>query len=1107
MGQLSRTILIVDDSPEDRELYRRYLLRDRDYSYTILEAGLGRIGLELWQQHQPDAILLDYRLPDLDGLEFLVELQSLTQQPYLPVIVVTGQGNEAIAVQAMKSGAQDYLVKEHITTAGLHLAVNGAIATVQLHTQLQQSHERERLISQITRKINQTLDLEEILQTTVTEVQQFLHTDRVLFFRLQPDGNGTVVAESVGSQWRSLLSSTMYDPCLAENDLRFSRSPSITYDPTLAEDYVKRYRQGQVTAIADVHDGSIDPCHVELLTEFQVKANLVVPILHGDRFWGLLIAHHCAAPRSWQPLEIDLLKELATGVSIALRQAELYQQAQDELVERQRVEVELRDSTEQLNLALQASRMGRWNWNIQTGKILWSENLEALFGLQPGEFDGSYEMFVDRLHPDDRDRVLANVNHAIATGEDYDIEFRVVYPNGTIRWTLTQGKVFYDQNGQPMRMAGMDLDITERKLIAEVLRESEERFRQLAENIDAVFWIKEMPEDRVCYVSPAFERLWGLNPQELYDDRQVWIDYIHPDDREWIARAFQEKAAAGQFDEEYRLVLADGSIRWVHDRCFPLRDDAGEIYRFAGIAEDITDRKQAQEALRQSEEFKNRMLDSSPDCIKVLNLDGQLLYINTGGLCLLEIDDIAPYLNTEWLCFWDGDHRQQAEQAFAAATAGEVYLFRGYCPTAKGTPKWWEAIVSPILDASGLVERVLVISRDITDRKQAETERDRLFEQEQAARAEAERANRIKDDFLTVLSHELRSPLNPILGWAKLLQTRNFDPAKTAQALATIERNAKLQVKLIDDLLDIAKVLRGKLSIDTAPVNLIFIIESAIDTVRAAAVAKSILIHPVLPKIGLVSGDAARLQQVIWNLLSNAIKFTPNHGRVDIRLEQIDNQAQITVSDAGKGINPDFLPYIFESFRQEDASTTRKYGGLGLGLTIVRQLVEAHGGTIVADSPGKGLGATFTVQLPLLNIEPENNQTGDLPPEIFDLTGIRVLAVDDELDTRELLTALLTQYGAEVLTVASVAEVLTSLKSFQPDVLVSDIGMPEVDGYTLIQQIRALPPEQGGQLPAIAVTAYATEDDRQRAIASGYQQHLIKPLEPELLAEAIVALT
>lgn len=204
MGQLSRTILIVDDSPEDRELYRRYLLRDRDYSYTILEAGLGRIGLELWQQHQPDALLLDYRLPDIDGLEFLVKLQSFTQQPYLPVIVVTGQGNEAIAVQAMKSGAQDYLVKEHITPAGLHLAVNGAIATVQLHTQLQPSHERERLISQITQKIHQTLDLQEIMETTVTEVQQFLHTDRVLFFQLQPDGNGTVVAESVGSEWRSL---------------------------------------------------------------------------------------------------------------------------------------------------------------------------------------------------------------------------------------------------------------------------------------------------------------------------------------------------------------------------------------------------------------------------------------------------------------------------------------------------------------------------------------------------------------------------------------------------------------------------------------------------------------------------------------------------------------------------------------------------------------------------------------------------------------------------------------------------------------------------------------------------------------------------------------
>jgi nitrogen-specific signal transduction histidine kinase/CheY-like chemotaxis protein len=362
-----------------------------------------------------------------------------------------------------------------------------------------------------------------------------------------------------------------------------------------------------------------------------------------------------------------------------------------------------------------------------------------------------------------------------------------------------------------------------------------------------------------------------------------------------------------------------------------------------------------------------------------------------------------------------------------------------------------------------------------------EVERDRLLQLERTARETAERANRIKDEFLAILSHELRSPLNPILGWAKLLQTRKFDEIKTAEALATIERNAKLQTQLIDDLLDVAKILRGKLSMDTTPVNLAFVIESAIDTVRTAAVSKSILLHPVLPNIGQVSGDSARLQQIVWNLLSNAIKFTPKEGRVEIRLQRVQDQAYIIVSDTGIGINPDFLPHIFESFRQEDVSITRKYGGLGLGLAIVRQLVEAHGGTITAESPGEGLGATFTVRLPLLNIEPEIKQTDDLPQQALDLTGIRVLAVDDDPDARELLTVLLAQYGAKVLTVASAASVLANLESFQPDVLVSDIGMPEVDGYSLIKQIRTLTPEKGGQIPAIALTAYAREDDQQRA--------------------------
>jgi CheY-like chemotaxis protein/anti-sigma regulatory factor (Ser/Thr protein kinase) len=303
-----------------------------------------------------------------------------------------------------------------------------------------------------------------------------------------------------------------------------------------------------------------------------------------------------------------------------------------------------------------------------------------------------------------------------------------------------------------------------------------------------------------------------------------------------------------------------------------------------------------------------------------------------------------------------------------------------------------------------------------------------------------------------------------------------------------------------------AGVLRGKLTLNVSPVNLLSTIECAIDTVQTAATAKSILIHPVLSNIGQVSGDAVRLQQIVWNLLSNAVKFTPKGGRIDIQLESADNQAQIVVTDTGKGINPEFLPHVFESFRQEDASITRKHGGLGLGLAIVYQLVEAHGGTIKADSLGEGKGATFIVSLPLLNVKTEESRSDKSLEEELDLTGIRVLTIDDDADSREVIGVLLFLAGAEVMTVASAAEFLVALESFVPDVLVSDIGMPEFDGYSLIGYVRALSPERGGLIPAIAVTAYAGEMNQQQALAAGFQRHISKPVEPNQLVGAIADL-
>jgi PAS domain S-box-containing protein len=390
----------------------------------------------------------------------------------------------------------------------------------------------------------------------------------------------------------------------------------------------------------------------------------------------------------------------------------------------------------------------------------------------------------------------------------------------------------------------------------------------------------------------------------------------------------------------------------------------------------------------------------------------------------------------------------------------------------------------------------------------------RLYKAEQQARSaaeasreEAQAANRVKDDFLAVLSHELRSPLNPILGWSKLLQSRKLDETKTLQALSTIERNAKLQSELIEDLLDVSRILQGKLSLNVAPVNLASIIRAAMETVRLAAEAKSIQVEASLaPDVGLVSGDSTRLQQVIWNLLSNAVKFTPEGGQVNIRLERLEGSAHITVSDTGQGIAPDFLPYVFDYFRQANAATTRKFGGLGLGLAIVRHLVELHGGTVRVESIEEGLGATFTVRLPLMPTPLNANPDEPSPEQSLDLNGIKILVVDDETDTRELVAFLLEQQGAQVTAASSAHEALIALTQAKPDLLLSDIGMPDMDGYMLIQQVRTLAPEQGGQIPAIALTAYAGEVNQQRVIAAGFQKHISKPIEPDVLVQAIAHL-
>jgi signal transduction histidine kinase/CheY-like chemotaxis protein len=405
--------------------------------------------------------------------------------------------------------------------------------------------------------------------------------------------------------------------------------------------------------------------------------------------------------------------------------------------------------------------------------------------------------------------------------------------------------------------------------------------------------------------------------------------------------------------------------------------------------------------------------------------------------------------------------------------------------------------------------------RDVTDRKRAEEARAQLI-REQVARAEAEEASRLKDEFLATVSHELRTPLNAILGWAQLLHRGDLEGPSVTQALESIKRNAKLQTQIIEDLLDVSRIVSGKLHLDLQPDELAPIINAAIEVMRPAASAKSIhLPAPLDAQVGPVMVDPYRMEQVISNLLSNAIKFTPSGGRVEIQLERLDSEVSLSVSDTGSGISPEFLPHVFERFRQADGSSTRNYGGLGLGLAIVRHLVELQGGKIVAESKGKGEGATFRVILPLADFGNRYDITvdhaepaGSIVPDLQSISGIRVLVVDDDPDTRELVSFILIQNGLEAKAVTCVAEALREFIEWRPEILVSDISMPSEDGYMLIRQVRAMEAENGNQksIPAIALTAYAREQEQLRVLSAGYQVHIPKPIEPDNFLRIVATL-
>jgi PAS domain S-box-containing protein len=531
--------------------------------------------------------------------------------------------------------------------------------------------------------------------------------------------------------------------------------------------------------------------------------------------------------------------------------------------------------------------------------------------------------------------------------------------------------------------------------------------------------------------------------------------------------------------------------------------------------DNFTEPEQILSGLRTSEVRYRRLFEAARDGILILNAT------------TLQITDVNPFM-TELLGY--------SREEFVGKELWEIGLFsdkeasqntfrelqvKGYIryedlplQTIDGKLREVE-FVSNVYEEGG--DQVIQCNiRDITERKQAEEVRRRLLESEQAAHAEADLANGVKDQFLALLSHELRTPLTSILGWAALLTTGKLDVVATKRALEIIVRNSRAQRQLIDDLLDISSIVTGKLRLDVGLLELAPIIEAVVEGVRPAADAKSIQLETALDsRICPILGDPGRIQQIIWNLLTNAIKFTSQSGRVQVRLERTDSYVEITISDTGQGIAPEFLPHVFERFRQFDSSSTRSHGGLGLGLSIVRQLVELHGGTVEAESPGEEAGATLKVKLPVTNGHHQLSEIDRTWPIIADqspndrspsLNGLRVLVVDNDSDSCELVAQVLKERGANVVSFGSTLEALAEMERQSFDVLISDIGMPLMDGYALIEKVRQLPAERGGKIPAVALTAYAGVEDRMRILAAGYQMHMPKPAEPAELVTAVASL-
>jgi PAS domain S-box-containing protein len=836
----------------------------------------------------------------------------------------------------------------------------------------------------------------------------------------------------------------------------------------------------------------------------------------------------------------------------------------NDITKSRQTEDSLRESREMLSLAMASSRMGAWSRDFTSDAVYWSAELEAIFGLPAGTFSGTLGGFRDYVYAEDKDQIGKEVERAIREKTDYIIEFRFHHADGTLRWMEGRGQAVYSAEGTPLKSYGIGIDITERKLeeldrqfllelgekirygginrentLAEVTEMTSRyldtarcMFIEINESENRGVIRQEHCRRNVASVTGEY-KISDYSPQTLDEIKSGRIIVNNDVERDPRTADIFQKTYESYDERSYVSVPLFTNERW--SAIFWVSDDKPrrwterEIALLAAVGERAwlaAEKIRNEKALEQSRERLQMAMDAAKIYSWELNPFNYKAEWSNNFEQVIGFS-ISPHSEIN---FYDLVHPEDREllgvKVLGAINNRQPYEseFRLVNPTT-GEIVWVRAQGVLVDDFAG-EQRLVGITQNINERKQVEQEREKLLEREREARRLAEESSRLKDEFLATVSHELRTPLNAILGWSQMLDTGKFTAVDTARAVKTIYRNAKSQAKLIEDILDVSRIITGKLRIEIKPTTLAPIIQSAVETLRPTIEAKNIKLQMRLDfETKPILADPDRMLQVFWNIISNAVKFTPENGQVNVELINQARQIKIIVSDTGKGIEPEFLPFVFDRFRQADGTSTRSHGGLGLGLSIVRHVVELHGGTVEVASQGVGSGTIFTVFLPVYSGENdgeksiENNATKEVisyqelggvysPPDSQNpLEGVRVLLIDDEKDALEMLAAMLSQAGAEVNQQTNVTDALEIVKEWIPQVIVSDIGMPEIDGYAFIEKLRALPREKGGEIPVVALTAYAGLSEQKRVLSNGFQMYLTKPVGSTELIAALKNLT